>query len=98
MECTERILITRVTRNLITRVLTICHVKLTQSTAMEQKRFDLRSLSPALPVVSTRRGQDLGVKFIKTLIFYNLPFALAPLFTQTRERVIKPVDFYYISS
>ena len=30
------------------RVLTICHVKLTQSTALEQKRFDLRSLSPAL--------------------------------------------------
>ena len=37
-----------ITRNLITRVLTICHVKLTQSTALEQKRFDLRSLSPAL--------------------------------------------------
>ena len=36
------------TCNLITRVLTICHVKLTQSTALEQKRFDLRSLSPAL--------------------------------------------------
>ena len=33
---------------LITRVLTICHVKLTQSTALKQKRFDLRSLSPAL--------------------------------------------------
>ena len=29
-----------ITRNLITRVLTICHVKLTQSTALEQKRFD----------------------------------------------------------
>ena len=29
-------------RNLITRVLTICHVKLTQSTAMEQKRLHLR--------------------------------------------------------
>ena len=37
-----------ITRNLITRVLTICHVKLTQSTSLEQKRFDLRSLSPAL--------------------------------------------------
>ena len=34
------------TRNLITRVLTICHAKLMQSTALEQKRFDLRSLSP----------------------------------------------------
>ena len=48
-----------ITRNLITRVLTICHVKLTQSTALEQKRFDLRSLSPALRnlwllLVSTR--------------------------------------------
>ena len=28
--------------------MTICHVKRTQSTALEQKRFDLRSLSPAL--------------------------------------------------
>ena len=40
MECTER--------NLITRVLTNCHMKLTQSTVIEQKRFDLLSLSPAL--------------------------------------------------
>ena len=31
------------------RVLTICLVKLTQGTALEQMRFDLRSLSPALP-------------------------------------------------
>ena len=30
----------------LTRVLTICHVKLAQSTALEQKRFDLRLLSP----------------------------------------------------
>ena len=30
-----------ITRILITRVLTICHVKLMQSTALEQKRFDL---------------------------------------------------------
>ena len=34
--------------NLITRVLTICHLKLTQITALEQKRLDLRSLSPVL--------------------------------------------------
>ena len=34
--------------NLITRVSSICHVKPTQRTALEQKRFDLRSLSPAL--------------------------------------------------
>ena len=39
MECTDC--------NLITRALTICHEKLTQSIAMEQKCFDLRSLSPA---------------------------------------------------
>ena len=37
-----------ITRNLITHVLTICHVKLTQCKAMKQKRFDLQSLSPAL--------------------------------------------------
>ena len=37
-----------ITRYLITSVLTICHVKLTQSTELEQKRFDLRSLSPTL--------------------------------------------------
>ena len=35
--------------NLITRVLTVCHVKLTQNTALQQKCFDLQSLSPALP-------------------------------------------------
>ena len=38
---------TECTSHLITRVLTICHGKLTQSTALEQKCFDL-SLSPAL--------------------------------------------------
>ena len=37
-----------ITRNLITHVLTICHVNITQSTALEQKSFNLRSLSPAL--------------------------------------------------
>ena len=37
-----------ITRDLITRVLTLCHVKLTQSTVLEQKRFNLRSLSLAL--------------------------------------------------
>ena len=36
-----------ITRKLITRLLTICHVKLSQSTALEQKRFELRLLSPA---------------------------------------------------
>ena len=35
--------------NLITRVLTVCHVKLTQNTALQQKCFDLQLLSPALP-------------------------------------------------
>ena len=34
--------------NLITRVLTIYHVNSAESTALEQERFDLRSLSPAL--------------------------------------------------
>ena len=37
-----------VTRNLIRHVLTICHLKLMQSTGLEQKRFDLWSLSPTL--------------------------------------------------
>ena len=41
-----------ITRNLITRVLTIYRVKLTQSKALGQKRLDLRSLSPA-PLVTT---------------------------------------------
>ena len=31
------------------RVFTICHLKLTQNTALEQKRLELRSLSSALP-------------------------------------------------
>ena len=38
-----------ITRNLITSVLSICLVKLTQSTVMEQKCFDLRSfITPTL--------------------------------------------------
>ena len=37
-----------ITRNLFTRALTICQVQLVQSTALEPKPFDLRSLSPAL--------------------------------------------------
>ena len=37
-----------ITRNLTMRVLTICYVKLMQSTALEQKCFDLQSLLPAL--------------------------------------------------
>ena len=36
------------THNLITHVLTICHIKLMQRTALEQKRFDLLTLSPTL--------------------------------------------------
>ena len=50
MECTGRNFITPVStpRNLITCVLTICHVKPRRSTASEQKRLDLRPLSPAL--------------------------------------------------
>ena len=42
-------------RILITRVLTICHMKLTQSTALEQleqKRLDFRSLSPVLVLLN----------------------------------------------
>ena len=38
-----------VTRILITRVLTIHHVKVTQSTGIKQTHFYLRSLSPAIP-------------------------------------------------
>ena len=53
MECTRRNLITRVLtfypRNQMLRVLTNCHVKLAQSTALEQKRLDLWSVSPAFP-------------------------------------------------
>ena len=39
---------TSIPRYLITRVLTIWHVKPTQSPALVQKRFDVRSLSPAV--------------------------------------------------
>ena len=53
MECTRRNLITRVLtfypRNQMLRVLTNCNVKLAQSTALEQKRLDLCSVSPAFP-------------------------------------------------
>ena len=51
----------------ITRVLTICHVKLTQSTALEQKRLDLRSSSCVLPnlwllLVYIRKQERLYLK------------------------------------
>ena len=36
-----------ITRKLITLVFIICHVKVAQTTAMETKRFDFRSLSSA---------------------------------------------------
>ena len=50
---TKRNVITHMTfyhLNLITWVLTICHMKLTQSTVLEQKRLNLWSLSPPLPI------------------------------------------------
>ena len=48
MHITQHVFEPSITRNLITRVLTICHAKLRQSTALGQKRFELRSLSPVL--------------------------------------------------
>ena len=36
-----------ITRKLITFVMIICHVKVTQTTATEKKRFDFRTLSSA---------------------------------------------------
>ena len=45
-------MIKNITKHLLCRLdhacLTICHVKLTQSRVLKQKRFDLQSLSPAL--------------------------------------------------
>ena len=64
--------------NLITRVLTICHVKLTQSTTMEQKRFDLWSLSPALRnlwlllVIKKIYQCDLGIPLSYILLYFHL--------------------------
>ena len=57
MECSLRTFGPSITHKLITRVLTICHMKLAQSTALEQQRFDLRSLSPTFNklLVFTRR-------------------------------------------
>ena len=55
------------TYNLITHVLTICHVKRMQSTVLEQKRFGLRSLSLAfrnlwllLVVLQSTFGRKIG--------------------------------------
>ena len=66
MECTERNRISRalepsIFRNLITRVLIIYYVNLTRSTALEQKRFDLRSMSSALVISSTFFGNYVSV-------------------------------------
>ena len=46
MECSLRTFGPSITHKLITRVLTICQVKFAQSTALKEKRLDLRSLSP----------------------------------------------------
>ena len=48
-------------RNLITRVLIIYYVNRTRSTALEQKCFDLRSMSPALVISSTFFGNYVSV-------------------------------------
>ena len=59
MECIER--------NLITSILTTYHVKLTQSTALGQKRLDLRLLSPALCNIRL-----LLVMYRNFLLFYYI--------------------------
>ena len=59
MECIER--------NLITSILTTYHVKLTQSTALGQKRLDLRLLSPALCNI-----RMLPVMYRNFLLFYYI--------------------------
>ena len=67
-----------ITRNLITRVLTICHVKLTQRTTIVQKRFDLWSLSPALRnlwlllVIKKIYQGDLGIPLSYILLYFHL--------------------------
>ena len=69
IECIERNLIScalgpSIFRNLITRVLIIYHVNLTRSTALKQKRFDLRSMSPALVITSTFFGNWVSAGYI----------------------------------
>ena len=68
-----------ITRNLITCVLTICHVKLTRSTALEQKRCDLRSLSPVLlylwlllVLVIIRKNLQLIIQYDNAKIYSEL--------------------------
>ena len=58
-------------RNLITCVLTICHAKLTRSTALEQKRFDLQSLSPALRYLWLLLVLVIISKNLQLIIRYN---------------------------
>ena len=50
-----------ITRNLITCVLTICHMKFAQSTALDQKSFDLRSFEP-LVITSLRINPRLSIR------------------------------------
>ena len=74
MECTERNLIwgafgPSINPNLITRVLTIHHVKLTQRVSLEQERFDLSSLTPAL-----RNLPLLPLKLMSQQLLGNIPF------------------------
>ena len=92
MECTERYLITRVwtfyhSQSDHARVLTICpaYHKLTRSTALERKRFDIRSLSPALHNL-----------WLLLVIYISIPFlrlGVAIIYTsQSIKPLLRAVD------
>ena len=77
--CTERTLIMHVWTfyDLITHVLTICHVKLTQSTVLEQKCFDLPLLWPALC--------NLWLLLVIKCIFYRSSGEIVPTCIQVSK-------------
>ena len=90
-------------RNLITRVWTSYHVKLTQSTELEQKRFDLRSVPPAgtplsLVITSTvlQRGlsqESLEVRRTDKLMFFYRYFLILMLLLQIASMLL--VKYFY---
>ena len=70
-----------ITRNLITRVLTIYHVKLAQSTAFEQQRFDLHLILWNIALLTSVVLKKLIVCFTgRYTLFFQYVCFLLPIF------------------
>ena len=85
MECKER--------NPITRVWTSYRTKLTHSTELEQKRFDLRSVPPAgiLQILLSQEPRE--VRRTNKLMFFDRDFLILMLLLQIASMLL--VKYFY---